>query len=104
VFGFSWSGAVFAANTPAKGLGFPWISSTESRLINGLRGKTEEYFFSTLFPWAGRGIAPISMRLRRIGHAASLTDIRIFRNGMLEPRHQKTVAIPRRSARGLRAL
>jgi hypothetical protein len=29
-------------------LGFPWILSSETRLINGLRGKTAEAFFLAL--------------------------------------------------------
>jgi hypothetical protein len=31
-------------------LGFPWILSRETRLINDLYGKTAEKFFSPLFP------------------------------------------------------
>jgi hypothetical protein len=34
-------------------LGFPWILSSESRLINGLRGKSEQKFFTPLLPWRG---------------------------------------------------
>jgi hypothetical protein len=36
-------------------LGFPWILSSETRLINGLRGNIEKSFFSTLPPHAARG-------------------------------------------------
>jgi len=31
-------------------LGFPWILSSETRLINGLRGLFRENFFAPLFP------------------------------------------------------
>jgi hypothetical protein len=32
-------------------LGFPWILSSETRLINGLRGLKREQIFLALFPW-----------------------------------------------------
>ena len=35
-------------------LGFPWILSCESRLINGLRGIKAQKFFAALLPWRSR--------------------------------------------------
>jgi hypothetical protein len=64
-------------------LGFPWILSTESRLIKGLRGKSADYFSRRPSPPRetrrdgayGRGHAE-----RRIIHEASLTTLLIFCN------------------------
>jgi hypothetical protein len=47
----------FAAKTQIlwllDSLGFPWILSSEYRLINGLRGTGEQKFFTPLLPWRG---------------------------------------------------
>jgi hypothetical protein len=64
-------------------LGFPWILSTESRLIKGLRGKSADLFFRGPSPpretcrdgACGRGHAE-----HRIIHEASLTAFLIFCN------------------------
>jgi hypothetical protein len=54
-FGFSWRAAV-SLRKPSFWLlvflGFPWILSSESRLIKGLRGKTCEKFLLAPFPGA----------------------------------------------------
>jgi hypothetical protein len=47
-FGFSWLVAVSLRRPPIMRVGFPWISSSESRLINGLRGIKREQFLSAL--------------------------------------------------------
>jgi hypothetical protein len=54
---FLWSGAFWCENPRLcrlDFLGFPWILSSESRLINGLRGILREKFFLSLFPRRGR--------------------------------------------------
>jgi hypothetical protein len=65
-------------------LGFPWILSSESRLINGLRGFFRERNFSHLFlglrDAAGREPAVEAMRMRRILHEESLAEFLIFCN------------------------
>jgi hypothetical protein len=63
-------------------LGFPWILSSESRLINGLRGIKRGNFFVAAFSAlkaadGGRGHAEA-----RIIHGASLSPLPIFRNGL----------------------
>ena len=41
-FGFSWRMAVSLRRPAVMRVGFPWILSSESRLINGLRGSERE--------------------------------------------------------------
>jgi hypothetical protein len=53
-------------------LGFPWILSSESRLINGLRGMFREKYFARLLPCGGGDTAVEVMWMRRIVHEASL--------------------------------
>src|ERR1700722_3986601 len=53
-FGFSWPLAVSRPTAPILGVGFPWILSCETILINGLRGKSEQKFFLALLPWRSR--------------------------------------------------
>ena len=61
--------------------GFPWILSSESRLINGLRGIFAEKFFLALLPGArieeARTTDP-GRRKRRAVHRASLALFLIF--------------------------
>jgi hypothetical protein len=64
-------------------LGFPWILSSETRLINGLRGIFAEKFCVTLLPLGavgapGRKAAGEAMGKRGIVHRASLTSVLIF--------------------------
>jgi hypothetical protein len=64
-------------------LGFPWILSSETRLINGLRGIFAEKFFVTLLPLGavgapGRNAAGEATGKRGIVHRASLTQVLIF--------------------------
>jgi hypothetical protein len=71
-------------------LGFPWILSSESRLINGLRWIFAEKFFVAFLPLGAfeameRKAAGEAMRKRRRVHRASLTRILIFCN-RLSPR------------------
>jgi hypothetical protein len=58
-------------------LGFPWILSSESSLINGLRGINRENFFLAVFPptlEAQEGdLCGFGTSKRRIAHRASLT-------------------------------
>jgi hypothetical protein len=65
-------------------LGFPWILSSESRLINGLRGIDHGRFFLAAFSLggirAGAGYAVEAIWKGRIGHEASLGQILIFCN------------------------
>src|SRR5579864_5616801 len=71
----------FARENPRSGLldflGFPWIPSSESRLINGLRGMFAHRIFRAPFPLSGerrRGGAPVrAMRKRGNVHEISLT-------------------------------
>jgi hypothetical protein len=71
-------------------LGFPWILSSESRLINGLHGIFAEKFFSTLFSWrarVGTGDAPVEgVRKGRIAHPANLPHFPIFSNRLSRER------------------
>jgi hypothetical protein len=57
-------------------LGFPWILSSETRLINGLRGNNGGNFFlgpSPLAPAAPERERPVeTMRKGKIAHAATL--------------------------------
>jgi hypothetical protein len=56
-------------------LGFTWILSSESRLINGLHGKNDERFFSALLRdvgSAGTVDYNLGMREGRIVHGQSL--------------------------------
>jgi hypothetical protein len=48
-FGFSWLVPVSLRRLPDQRVGFPWILSSESRLINGLRGKKRERIFLGAF-------------------------------------------------------
>ncbi|HEY5207278.1 MAG TPA: hypothetical protein VIJ63_22160, partial [Roseiarcus sp.] len=63
-------------------LGFPWILSSESRLINGLRGVNGEEKFRAGFPlcWEAlvREAAVEAVRKGRIVHGASLNRFLIF--------------------------
>jgi len=62
-------------------LGFPWILSSEPRLINGLTAWSGETFyraFALAARRAGTGACGLGMRKRRIVHRASLTWILIF--------------------------
>ena len=66
-------------------LGFPWILSSETRLINGLRGILVEKFFLVFLPLGRfaateREAAGEVSRKRRNVHKASLTHILIFSN------------------------
>src|SRR6476619_5097434 len=61
-FGFSWLVALSLRKPPLTSLGFPWILSSESRFINGLRGINRGKFFLALLSWReaperGRGHA-----------------------------------------------
>ena len=47
-FGFSWFVAVSLRLPPIMKVGFPWILSSVSSLINGLRGLEQEQIFSAL--------------------------------------------------------
>jgi hypothetical protein len=66
-------------------LGFSWILSSESRLINGLCGINRGKIFHAVFgPWAfetrERKAAGEAMRKGRSVHSASLTQVLIFSN------------------------
>jgi hypothetical protein len=65
-------------------LGFPWILSSESRLINGLHRIFAEKFFRGPFAPGFRGggteEAPEAMEKRGIVHRASVCEILIFCN------------------------
>jgi hypothetical protein len=50
VFGFSWSNTVSLQNPPMMWVGFPWILSSESSLINGLLEIFVGKFFVALLP------------------------------------------------------
>ena len=68
-FGFSWLLAVSLRKPPIMRVGFPWISSSESRLINGLRGINRSKFFLDLLSEAPeREHAVEAMRKLRILH------------------------------------
>ena len=62
--------------------GFPWILSSESRLINGLRGTKWGNFFLAPSPWRreapGRERAIEAMRKRSIIHAGKLNLVSDF--------------------------
>jgi hypothetical protein len=59
-------------------LGFPWILSSETKLINGLRGTSDKGFFLAPLPFSERGIALIEA-LCGIAHGATIADILVFR-------------------------
>jgi hypothetical protein len=60
-------------------LGFPWNLSSESRLINGLRGTNDQKFFLSLLAVAAGGAWTVAhnlgVRINRIAHGASLSLI-----------------------------
>jgi hypothetical protein len=63
-------------------LGFPWILSCETRLINGLHGKIAQKFFASLFLWRGapeREHTVEASRKRRLIHGTSLVQFPFFR-------------------------
>jgi hypothetical protein len=63
-------------------LGFPWILSSESRFINGLREVFARIFFSALLPAEPPetgGAAVEIMQVRRIIHAANPSSVSAFR-------------------------
>ena len=65
-FGISWPATCLAWKPPEKGVGFPWIFSSESRLIKGLRGIFgEKNFEGASAPWAF--VAP-GREVRRRGY------------------------------------
>jgi hypothetical protein len=75
----------FALKTPIKGVGFPWILSSKSRLINGLHGINRGKFFLAVFaPWAfespERKGDREGTRKRRSVHRESLTYVLILFN------------------------
>jgi hypothetical protein len=90
-FGFSWTGRLHPRKPQLQlldSLGFPWILSSESRLINGLRGISREIFFAALLSRraAGTGDAPVEvMRMHRIIHEASLAKFLLFVNRLSTP-------------------
>jgi hypothetical protein len=63
-------------------LGFPWILSSESILINGLRGISRQENVSRLSPRlsgaARQKLAAEAIRKRGLAHEASLTWLLIF--------------------------
>jgi hypothetical protein len=62
--------------------GFPWILSSESRVINGLRGTKRGRFFLAPSPWRreapGRERAVDAVRKRSIIHAGKLNLVSDF--------------------------
>jgi hypothetical protein len=85
-FGFSWALVVSPRNPhlrPLDFLGFPWILSSESRLINGLPGINRAKVFLGASPRRAapeRDAVVEAMRKRRIGHRASLAYFLVFGN------------------------
>jgi hypothetical protein len=62
-------------------LGFPWILSSESRLINGLRGIFARIIFLAASCLTAAGDAATeAVRMHRIIHDASLARFRLFVN------------------------
>jgi len=84
-FGFSWP-APFRCQDKVYGLldflGFPWILSSETRLINGLRAILAAREFRAAFPArarrAERAPSVLGMRKGRTVHAASLARFLIL--------------------------
>jgi hypothetical protein len=76
-FGFSWRVAVSLRSPSIMRVGFPWISSSESRLFNELRsikrGNFLTHAFSLAFAAPQQEPAVEAMRKGRIVHGASLT-------------------------------
>jgi hypothetical protein len=73
-FGLSWPVAVSLRKPPLLGLeklGFPWILSSESSLINGLRGNFAEIIFVVLCHLRGRLAVD---RLEIVGETVDLVD------------------------------
>ena len=89
-FGFSWRVAVSSPKLPLSGVGFPWILSSESRLINGLRGIFAEIFSRRFFPpafTAGDRPDRSGMRNSRIYHGATLTQFLLHCNPLPLSQH-----------------
>ena len=63
-------GAIPPPKAPSRRAGFPWISSSETRLINGLRGIGADRFFSSLSPRVGTNKVRVSARNARSGRIA----------------------------------
>ena len=63
-------------------LGFPWILSSESRLINGLQGTNRPVFFAFVLGGSRRrdGSQQLGLREDRIVHALSLNGFLILCN------------------------
>src|SRR5580698_2279030 len=70
-FGFSWRLACSPRKPRLSAIGFPWILSSETRLINGLCGINRQKFFVTLLPSGGGGPSTALTLLPR-GQAGSL--------------------------------
>ena len=82
-FGFSWRLALCRETSPICLLDFLGFLSSESRLINGLRGIFAIIFFSSPFPGvasAGHEHPGEGIRKRRIIHGASVSRLMIFCN------------------------
>ena len=83
-FGFSWPVAASLRNRRLSGLdflGFPWILSSESRLINGLRGfYPEEYLSRPFLALRAPERAPVveAMGKRKIVHGGELNPASDF--------------------------
>ena len=79
-FGISCSSLFRLENPRFRGLdflGFPWILSSETRLINGLHGINRENFFVALFPrrWMHNRVSQVeAMRRRQVLHGGYPTS------------------------------
>jgi len=74
-----------------SGLGFPWILSCESGLINGLRGIFAQKFFARLFPgveWREDGRRTVeAKRSGKIVHEMERNSISAFPQSIVEIEH-----------------
>jgi hypothetical protein len=107
----------FGSKTPLRRVGFPWISSSESSLFNGLSGIKRRSFFPRGFPQAleAREWDPCGFGRpkRRIVHRASLIQFLIFcKNlssqplllGRLDPKAARSTSLAVALANRLRKL
>ena len=89
IFGFSWGVPIWLRNPSFWGLeklGFPWIPSSESGLINGLRGIFREKFFVTPGSPEKPERAPVrAIRKGGIVHGASLVQFLLVSNHLSLP-------------------
>jgi len=105
-FGFPWRRAVSLRKPPIMRVGFPWISSSEARLFNGLRGiKRRKFFVIGFFVMsAAPGQEPASWHAKaQHRHGASLSPFLISCNQLPSKPVSPSASIQKQPALAARA-